>query len=74
MILVTFTVHERKFVESVDPATTVKAIADAKGIGANEKIYVDGTPVEDRTKTLRDLIGARPSCAFNVITKTNNAR
>lgn len=73
MILVTFTVHERKFVESVDPATPIKDIAASKNIQANEKIYVDGTPVEDRTKTLRDIIGAKPSCAFNVITKTNNA-
>lgn len=75
MLLVTFTIHERKFVESVDSNTTVKAIADSKGLGTAEKIYINGTPVTDTSKTIGSYVSAgATSCSFSVIAKTNNAR
>ena len=74
MVAVTFTVPDTKKVEFVDRNTKIADIASSKRINSSEKIYVDGNPVEDRSKTLGDIIGAKTSCSFNVITKTNNAR
>ena len=74
MILVTFTLRERKTVESVDANMTIAQIASNKGIGANEKIYINGKPVDNRSVTLGEFVDGATSCAFNVITKTNNAR
>lgn len=74
MVIVTFTVHETRKVESVSGDMTIAEIAASKRIGSNEKIYINGSPVENRQMKLRDIVGSATSCTFNVITKTNNAQ
>ena len=74
MVIVTVMAHNKKTPVALEENTTIEKICSDYHIGGSEKVYVDGTLVENRSKTIGELAGTKSAVSLSVVTKTNNAR